>query len=57
MEKLQKTIKGMVGKVLNEMSDKDAREWPPQCGFFAYQPKRPMRCHNEESDKETHKNV
>ena len=52
MEKLQKKIKGMVAGAVNVMIDKDAREWPPQCGFFAYQPKRPMRSNKIENHKE-----
>lgn len=31
----------ITAKIANTMIDQDAREWPPTCSFFAYQPVHP----------------
>ena len=38
-EIIQKTARDYIGK----MVDGDAREWPPTCMVFAYQPMRPIQ--------------
>lgn len=48
--KMSKPINKVVKKVLNHIADSELYEWPPQCAFIYYQPKRPNR--NEHEGKE-----
>lgn len=40
---VSKSVEKVVRKVLNHIADSELYEWPPQCAFIYYQPKRPSR--------------
>ena len=42
MNNPQKKVKKIVQKLASQMIDRDTYEWPPQCSFITYQPKRPL---------------
>lgn len=41
--KMSKPVNKIATKVLNYIADTELYEWPPQCPFIYYQPKRPSR--------------
>lgn len=43
--------KHIIKKVVNAMVNHDAREWPPTCIGFFYQPSRPQNKTIEENQK------
>lgn len=43
MIKLQEIIQNTARDYISKMVDNDAREWPPTCMVFAYQPMRPIQ--------------
>lgn len=43
MSKLQEIIQNAARDYISKMVDNDAREWPPTCMVFAYQPMRPIQ--------------
>lgn len=55
MNKFQEKIKNAANAMANNMVAKEAREWPPACLFFAYQPMRP-NTQNDLSQEETETN-
>lgn len=34
-------------ELVNKMVKRDSEGWPPSCGIFAYQPKRPHKIQEE----------
>lgn len=51
MEKLKTQVHNALNGVAKQMIKADAREWPPGCMVFLYQPIRPQKKHN--SDDQT----
>lgn len=54
MKKTKNAFEKITQKVASAMIDKETREWPPTCSFFAYQPVHPTVSMNKktEADKE-----
>ena len=42
--------KQIIKKMVSALADKEAREWPPLCLGFLYQPKRPVTRLSAESE-------
>lgn len=53
--KMSKPINKVVKKVLNHIADSEIYEWPPQCAFIYYQPKRPNRIEVQDKINKTAK--
>lgn len=54
MKIFKETAKHITKVFVANMIERDAREWPPTCLMFAYQPERP-HCHlNCTQDESTH---
>lgn len=52
MRKFKETTKQFVKTFVANMVERDAREWPPTCLLFAYQPERP--CNHTNNNQTEH---
>lgn len=52
MSTCEERIVQLTKKLVSAMIDKDAREWPPGCTYFAYQPIHPTLAMQECSTRE-----
>ena len=44
-------MKKVAQKLVSQMIDRDTYEWPPQCSFITYQPKRPLHVPDKTTTK------
>lgn len=51
MNNPQEKVKKIVQNLVSQMIDRDTDEWPPQCSFITYQPKRPLHVRDETATK------
>lgn len=50
MEKTKTKVSKVLNGLAKRMINADAREWPPECMVFMYQPVRPQRKSEAQSD-------
>lgn len=53
MEKVKKQVNNVLNGMAKQMMKADAREWPPGCMVFLYQPVRPQKKLTFSSDNQT----
>ncbi len=54
MKKANKQKKRVISRLMTKVAENEAREWPPVCIGFVYQPARPQR-QLDEKDASTSK--
>ena len=48
MNTLNKEMEKLLKKAINQLAEKEAEGWPPECATFLFQPTRPQKDeHNE----------
>lgn len=52
MNRSKDTVKKMSTVLASKMMKRDAKEWPPGCMMFAYQPVHPAAKHAQEKKQE-----
>ena len=50
MKKANERKKRVISRLMTKVAENEAREWPPVCIGFVYQPVRPQRQMTEKDD-------